>query len=446
MRILTISAFYPPNTYGGYEIRVGDIMNGLSARGHEICVLTTKSDHNLKAASQSFAYPVIRRLHGPSRKLRFADRLTTRRLTRWLGIALVFLREVRQDIQDTALIEAQIRDFQPDLLYLGHIMPLTRALMPLLARQPLPIVADEGGKGLIYSWQDRGLWQRFQTEFPQKNGFLRCVKRAFNWLVFRLSRGRIKQEWTFPTNIQAFFNSNLNLNNALSEGAPLARTQVIHSGIDIAQFPFRREKEFGNPLTILVPGRIEENKGQLDAVRVGALLKAMCIPFELTLVGERWNQRYAEKVDAKILALGLKSQARILPMLSREELVRLYHQADITFFPSKYRSGFSRIPLEAMACGSILISYGNEGSDEIIRDGENGFLAREGDAEASAEILLRLLREPNLSAQISSNAREQIEKQFSMQTYLSNIEVFLRSTVENPRPGLTAHSVPRETK
>ena len=203
-------------------------------------------------------------------------------------------------------------------------------------------MADEGGKGLIYSWQDRGLWRRFQTEF-HKDRLLRCVKRAFNWLVFRLSHGRIKQEWTFPTNIQAFFNSNLNLNNALSEGAPLARTQVIHSGIDIAQFPFRREKEFGNPLTILVPGRIEENKGQLDAVRVGALLKAMGIPFELTLVGERWNQRYAEKVDAEILALGLKSQARILPMLSGRAC-RLYHQADITFFPNKYRGGFSRIP------------------------------------------------------------------------------------------------------
>ena len=74
MRILTISAFYPPYTYGGYEIRIGDIMNGLSARGHEICVLTTKPDQNLKAASKSFSCPVIRRLHGPSRKLRFADR------------------------------------------------------------------------------------------------------------------------------------------------------------------------------------------------------------------------------------------------------------------------------------------------------------------------------------------------------------------------------------
>jgi|GEM_PF-550686 len=444
MRILTISAFYPPYTYGGYEIRVGDIMNGLSARGHEICVLTTKPDHSLKAAPKSFACPVIRRLHGPSRKLRFADRLTTRRPTRWFGIALVFLREVRQDIQDTALIEAQIRDFQPDLLYLGHIMPLTRALMPFLARQPLPIVADEGGKGLIYSWQDRGLWQRFQTEFPQKTGFLRWVKQAFNWLVLHLSHGRIKQEWTFPANIQAFFNSNLNLNNALFEGVPLAHTQVIYSGIDVAQFSFQRDKAFGKPLTILVPGRFEENKGQMDAVRVGAALKAMGIPFELTLIGERWNQRYAEKVDAKILALGLKSQARVLPMLSREELVRLYHQADITFFPSKYRSGFSRIPLEAMACGSILISYGNEGSDEIIRDGENGLILTPEDSQAAAEEFARLLNQPDRVGQIIKKARQTVEDSCSMGGYLSRIEEFLLQAIRFcPEQPVQAPKTPR---
>ncbi|HQC22032.1 MAG TPA: glycosyltransferase family 4 protein [Anaerolineaceae bacterium] len=430
MRILTISAFYPPYTYGGYEIRVGDIMNGLSARGHEICVLTTKPDHSLKAASKSFACPVIRRLHGPSRKLRFADRLTTRRLTRWLGIALVFLREVRQDIQDTALIEGQIRDFQPDLLYLGHIMPLTRVLMPYLARQALPLVADEGAKGLISIWEDRGLWQRFQTEFPQKTGFLHWVKQAFNWLVLYLSHGRIQQEWAFPANIQAFFNSNLNLNNALSEGVPLARTQVIHSGIDITQFSLKREKKFGNPLTILVPGRIEENKGQLDAVRVGAALKAMGIPFELTLVGERWNQKYAEKVDAEILALGLKSQVRTLPMLSRGELVRLYHQADITFFPSKHRSGFSRIPLEAMACGSLLITYGNEGSDEIVRDGENGLILAPEDSQAAAEEFARLLNQSDRVGQIIRMARQTVEDSYSMGGYLSRIEEFLLQALQ----------------
>ena len=431
MRILTISAFFPPYTYGGYEIRIGDIMDGLSARGHKIHVLTTKPDPAMKAAPKSLPYPVVRRLNSPSRKMRFADRLTTHKLTRWLGIALVFLREIKHDIQDMALIDQEIRSFQPDLLYLGHIMPLTRALMPFLARQALPIVADEGGKGLIYSWEDHGLWQRFQAEFPQKPGFKRWVKQAINRAVRQLSHGRVTQEWAFPADIQAFFNSNLNLRNALSSGVPLERTQVIHSGIDLEMFPFKREKEFGNPLTILVPGRIEENKGQLDAIQLGVLLKEQSIPFELTLVGERWNQSYTAKVEAEIQSSGLGNQVRILPMISREALVQLFYKADICFFPSYQRAGFSRIPLEAMACGSVIISYGNEGSDEVIRAGENGFLASEGDVEAISEIISCLMSHPKLCAEITQNAREIIEIEFSLQVYLSKIENYLNTAVEN---------------
>jgi len=310
-------------------------------------------------------------------------------------------------------------------------MPLTCALMPFLARQALPIVADEGGKGLIYSWEDHGLWQRFQAEFPQKPGFKRWVKQAINRAVRQLSHGRVTQDWAFPADIQAFFNSNLNLRNALSSGVPLERTQVIHSGIDLERFPFKREKEFGNPLTILVPGRIEENKGQLDAVQLGVLLKEQSIPFELTLVGERWNQAYAAKVEAEIQSSGLEDQTLILPMISREELVQLYHKADITLFPSKYQSGFSRIPLEAMACGSVIISYGNEGSDEVIRAGENGFLASEGDVEAISEIISCLMSHPELCAEITQNAREIIEIEFSLQVYLSKIENYLNTAVEN---------------
>lgn len=425
IKILTISAFFPPYTYGGYEIRIGDIMDGLSARGHKIHVLTTKPDPAMKAAPKSLPYPVVRRLNSPSRKMRFADRLTTHKLTRWLGIALVFLREIKHDIQDTALIDKEIRSFQPDLLYLGHIMPLTCALMPFLARQALPIVADEGGKGLIYSWEDHGLWQRFQAEFPQKSGFKRWVKQAINRAVRQLSHGRVTQEWAFPANIQAFFNSNLNLRNALSSGVPLERTQVIHSGIDLEMFPFKREKEFGNPLTILVPGRIEENKGQLDAVQLGVLLKEQSIPFELTLVGERWNQAYAAKVDAEIQSSGLGNQVRILPMISREALVQLFYKADICFFPSYQRAGFSRIPLEAMACGCILLSYGNEGSDEIIRDGVNSFLITQGNIEQAKDRVKMLVKSSTFLLQIALSARNYVEKHHSMSAYVDQIENFL---------------------
>jgi len=428
MRILTLSAYYPPYTYGGYEIRVGDIMDGLSCRGHEIRVLTTKRDLSLEVASKNFPYTVVRRLHSPARKLRFLDWLTTRKITRWLGIGLVFLRETWHDVQDTSLLDAEIRAFKPDVIYLGHIMPLTRVFMPYLSKLQIPIVADEGGKGLIYSWEDHGLWQRFLAEFPEKSALLAWFKKVFIAAVERLSRGRVGKTWAFPEGIRAFFNSRLNARNAEIAGVPLAESKVIHSGIDTEFFTFERVKDFGSPLTILVPGRLEENKRQLDAVRLGALLKEKGIPFELVIVGERWNNAYVEQIEAEISVTQLKNEIRINPMVKRADLVKLYHWADICFFPSMQNAGFSRIPLETMACGSLVISYGCEGSDEIIIDGENGFLTKPKDVESVGKVIVKLLEDSQLHFSITHQARIFIESQYAFPRYIQKVEEYILST------------------
>ncbi len=145
MRLLAISAYYPPYSYGGYEIRVSNIMDALAARGHEIHVLTSKPDTAMQAERVDYAYPVLRVLNGASRKMRFFDRLTTHRLTHGIGVVLVFLREILADTRDLSRVEREIRTFQPDLIYLGHIMPLSQELLTFLAQQDLPIAADEGG-------------------------------------------------------------------------------------------------------------------------------------------------------------------------------------------------------------------------------------------------------------------------------------------------------------
>ena len=41
MRILFLSNLYPPNVVGGYERLCYEVAAGLSARGHEIAVLTS---------------------------------------------------------------------------------------------------------------------------------------------------------------------------------------------------------------------------------------------------------------------------------------------------------------------------------------------------------------------------------------------------------------------
>ncbi|HUM49674.1 MAG TPA: hypothetical protein PLX92_05655, partial [Anaerolineaceae bacterium] len=112
MRILTISAYYPPYSYGGYEIRVSNIMDALAARGHALCVLTTKPDPTMKTAHTDFAYPVRRVLYGASRKMRFFDRLTTYRLTHGIGVGLVFLREIHNNMRDLAQVEREINAFK----------------------------------------------------------------------------------------------------------------------------------------------------------------------------------------------------------------------------------------------------------------------------------------------------------------------------------------------
>ena len=139
----------------------------------------------------------------------------------------------------------------------------------------------------------------------------------------------------------------------------------------------------------------------------------------------RSKEAYAQEVENRILDLGLNSTVRILSMQDRASLVDLYHQADICFFPSYQKAGFSRIPLEAMACGSLLFSYGNEGSDEILRDGENGFLIPEGDILTAANRISTLLAEPERVESLVHRARIEIENDYSMDIYISKIEAFL---------------------
>ena len=400
-------------------------MAGLAQRGHEIRVLTTRKERGMTPAPVEVPFPVIRRLHWSGRKMQWAERLTCHRLTNWLGVGIVFLRQIRWDVQDLKLIEKHIKEFNPDLIYLGHIMPLTREMLPFLARQSIPMVLDDGGITALTCYQERGLWRRFQSEYEPSLSFLRGLKNVFIKTVGWLSGGRLRLEWVWPEALDVFFNSQLNLGNFEAGHVPARRKAVIHSGVDTQQFSFERSKPFGNPLTILLPGRIEPQKGQLDAVALADTLKQSGIDCQVMVVGDIWKQDYLDRVEAEIHAQQLDDQVRILPMQDIPSLVRLYQQADICLFPSYHRTGFSRVPLEGMACGSMVISYGNEGSDEIIRHGETGFVIPQGGVAEAASLLQSLIVEPLRVGGIIEAARGFIEANHSTECYIDQIASYL---------------------
>lgn len=406
MHILVISSNHPPFHSGGYELRVRDIIDGLAQRGHQICVLTNQPEKRLTSPAQLSPYPVIRRLHNRHR-------------------ARCFPREILFDLLDTALLEREIQHFKPDLIYLGHTYILSKALLPYLASQSLPIVYDEGGAGLVEAWTEHGRWFRFTGDFSTGMPLIDLLKPPVIRMVCALSRGRIKPQWQWPQNMQIIFNSELNRRVAVKAGVPAERSTVIHSGVDTELFTFKPRTALGTPLHILTPGRIERRKGQKDAVELLHHLLQSGVNARLTLAGGSWSDGYYKDVIELVQSLGLVENIEILPMLSRTELVKQYHQADICFISSYQQVGFSRVPVEAMACGCIVISYGNEGSNEIIKNNETGFLVEPGRYQDITAKINSFIHSSHSLETLTNNARNEIVNNYSLEKYIDRIETIL---------------------
>ena len=136
MKILVITSNFPPYHCGGYELRIKDIADGLAGRGHTIRVITNKPDRKVENRKQAADNAVIRKLH-------------TRLNARVLPVELFF------DLSAVRLVEKQILDFKPDLIYLGQMFFLSNAILPYLSGSKLPVVFDDGDTGIIYAWSQK---------------------------------------------------------------------------------------------------------------------------------------------------------------------------------------------------------------------------------------------------------------------------------------------------
>lgn len=412
MRILVIAADYPPYHFGGYEIRLKNIIDQLVARGHIIQVLTSVKGKRTEMPELTVEYKVFRKLHNTAK-------------------AAFFPKEILFDFLDTGYLQGMINKFSPDLIYMGHINILSKALLPFLATLKLPIIYDEGGSGLIDAWTERGRWVRFNTDYVSRFAILNVIKPLAVKTISFLSQNRLKQRWVWPQNIRVVFNSELNCRNAQKKGVPVKESCVIHSGINLALFPFQPKQTLNNPLVIFVPARFEPRKGQLDAVHLLVKLRQAGIDAHMVFAGERWHdayyQTYYDEMVQEIKYNHLEDRVTIHPMLHQVELVKLYHNADICLLPSYFKTGYSRVPLESMACGCVIVSYGNEGSNEIIQNHSNGILVNLGDTSAIVENIKHLVEHAEIAERIIFAARKEVEENCSMQKYIDRIESFILS-------------------
>lgn len=156
---------------------------------------------------------------------------------------------------------------------------------------------------------------------------------------------------------------------------------VIHNGIDRNVFKpkknnIRDQYDIGSKKIILgVASEWTERKGLKDFIELAEVLPTN--EYQIILVGV--NKKQKNKLGTKIMGIQRTS--------SKEELVEFYSCADFFVNPT-YEDNFPTTNIEAMACGTPVITYDTGGSPETIKEGQ-GYVVQPGNVEGLAEIIMR---------------------------------------------------------
>lgn len=194
--------------------------------------------------------------------------------------------------------------------------------------------------------------------------------------------------------------------------------------VNLSDFPYESFRSFADPLKILVVGRLVDWKGTAFAIEAMKILHDRKIGARLTIVGDGPT---APRLRQLTQSLGLNDAVSFLADITHRALVDLYHQADIFLQPSieipgQETEGLGVTLLEAQASGSNVIASRVGGIPTAVVDGETGLLVPPQDANAIAEAVMILYRDPILRQKFREAGRARIEERFDWNTLIARLE------------------------
>lgn len=163
-----------------------------------------------------------------------------------------------------------------------------------------------------------------------------------------------------------------------------------------------REAEGLSPddFVILCTGELNENKNQSTLIRAAALLKDRLPNLKVLLAG---NGPKEQELRGLIADERLEGVVRLLGY--RTDLEKLTPAVDLVVSCSR-REGMPLNIIEAMLCKKPVIASHNRGHDELVKEGETGFLLDPDNVEGFSERIIRIAAESSLGVLMGKNATD----------------------------------------
>ncbi|UJH67024.1 glycosyltransferase [Allomuricauda sp. SCSIO 65647] len=283
----------------------------------------------------------------------------------------------------------KIEELQPDIIHLHNLHGYylnVKALFEYLATKPIPIVWtlhdcwSFTGHCAYFDLVNCQKWKTECSDCPQKNNYPASFVFDRSKENYYLKKKLFNSLENLTLTPVSYWLKSLLADSFLSD----LPTKVMHNGIDLKKFTvkpsgnFKNKYKPNNEFVILgVANPWSPRKGYADMLKLSKK------------VGE----------DEKIIMVGLdKDKAKGLPKNiigiekteSLDDLAKLYSLADVFINPT-YQDNFPTTNIEALACGTPIITYDTGGSPEAI-DEHTGFVVSKGDINSLA-LQIRKIKE-----------------------------------------------------
>jgi glycosyltransferase involved in cell wall biosynthesis len=185
---------------------------------------------------------------------------------------------------------------------------------------------------------------------------------------------------------------------------------IVPFGVNVDAYTPRIPSPRLGPLTIGFVGRMLPGKGL--NILADALNKLKDREWQLLVVGDGPERQNFERSLAEN---GLTSRARFTGAISYDTVPPLFQEMDMLVIPTettkRIREQFGRVIVEAMASGVPVIGSTCGAIPEVISDA--GLVFPEGDADALAAAIGRLLSDAGLREEFSRAGRPHVEQHYS---------------------------------
>ncbi|MGO9763580.1 MAG: glycosyltransferase family 4 protein [Solirubrobacteraceae bacterium] len=199
---------------------------------------------------------------------------------------------------------------------------------------------------------------------------------------------------------------------SIERTAPRARVVEHHPGLDLDRYRPAARRPRERPRVLFVGGRFEAKGGE-ELLRV--LAEELGETVDLDLV-----------TPAPVLERRGVRVHRLGP--SDPQLLDLQQQADVLCLPTRADAVPWAI-LEAMACGTPVLSTRVGGIPDLLDDGRAGLLVGCEDPRALGEGLRALLGDPHARAALATRARERCEQRYDARRQIPRLIEYLRDMV-----------------